>query len=331
VALTFDTVLAAIHSDDRRGVEAAVRSASTSQQAQTVELRLLPVDPESRWMALTVLGSYATLTEITAHKHLETEFIKQRQQLVHLGRVSLLGELSAALAHELNQPLTSILSNAEAAQHLLGDRDCVQDLVEVRHILDDIVADDRRAGDVIRRLRALLTRGETNAQRIEVQQLVRDVLALGRTDLTMHDTRLRTRIPEHLPAVRADRVELQQVFLNLIVNACEAMSGNPPENRLIDVMAAAVEDRSAVRVSVVDRGKGMSREQLERAFDPFFTTKSEGLGIGLSICRSIITAHGGHIWASSGTPRGAEFHFTLPAFEDANHEDEHTASTSLHS
>jgi two-component system sensor kinase FixL len=300
-------------------------------------LRVAAVDREPRWLASTLVGSTdvrskcgpvnALVMDITDRKRTESELLKQRQQLAHLARVSMLGELSGALAHELNQPLTSILSNAEAAQRFLGDRNV--DLEEVRDILRDIVSDDKRAGDVIRRLRALLVRGETQPQRVEIDQLVRDVLVLEHSDLIARNIRLLTRIPEYLPAVRADRIELQQVLLNLVLNACEAMDATPVQDRIIELVAAVVEDGRKVRLSVVDRGRGMTPEQLEHIFDPFFTTKRAGLGVGLAICRTIITANAGRIWATNGTDRGAAFHFTVPVFQEERHEQ--SVTQSLHS
>jgi signal transduction histidine kinase len=335
--LTLDAVLARIHADDRHALQQAIRRALDRPEAVPIEVRLLSGDRQPRWVALSferhnldpsspggVLGGIAR--EVTDRKYMEGELLKQRQQLAHLARVSILGELSGALAHELNQPLTSILSNAEAAQHFLGDKNL--DLDEVRDILRDIVSDDKRAGDVIRRLRALLTRGEAQLQRVEIEQLLHDVLTLEHSDLIARNIRLKTRIPDYLPAVRADRIALQQVLLNLLLNACEAMSTNAPDDRIVEVLAAMTEDGHQVRLSVVDRGRGINPEQLDHIFDPFFTTKSEGLGVGLAICRSIITAHAGRIWATNGTEQGAAFHFTVPVFEEQRHE--HAIAQGLH-
>jgi C4-dicarboxylate-specific signal transduction histidine kinase len=335
--LTLDSILAGIQREDRHALQQAIRRALDSAEPVPVEVRLAAGDGPARWVALTferhnldqapsgtVLGGIAR--EVTDRKHMEGELLKQRQQLAHLARVSILGELSGALAHELNQPLTSILSNAEAAQHFLGDKNL--DLDEVRDILRDIVSDDKRAGDVIRRLRALLMRGEAQLQRVEIEQLLHDVLMLEHSDLIARNIRLKTRIPDYLPAVRADRIALQQVLLNLLLNACEAMSATAPQERIVEVLATMTEDGRQVRLSVIDRGRGINPDQLDHIFDPFFTTKREGLGVGLAICRSIITAHAGRIWATNGTDRGAAFHFTVPVFEEQRHE--HSIPQGLH-
>jgi C4-dicarboxylate-specific signal transduction histidine kinase len=334
--LTLESILASIHREDRHALQQTIRRALDSAEPVPVEVRLAGGDGQPRWVALTferhnldlasgtALGGIAR--EVTDRKHMESELLKQRQQLAHLARVSILGELSGALAHELNQPLTSILSNAEAAQHFLGDKNL--DLDEVRDILRDIVSDDKRAGDVIRRLRALLMRGEAQLQRVEIEQLLHDVLMLEHSDLIARNIRLKTRIPDYLPAVRADRIALQQVLLNLLLNACEAMSATAPQERIVEVLATMTEDGHQVRLSVIDRGRGINPEQLDHIFDPFFTTKREGLGVGLAICRSIITAHAGRIWATNGTDRGAAFHFTVPVFEEQRHE--HAIPQGLH-
>lgn len=232
----------------------------------------------------------------------------QRQQLTHLTRVAILGQLSGALAHELNQPLTSILSNAQAAQRFLGgDR---VDLHEVREILEDIINDDKRAGEVIRRLHALLKRGETRMQSIDVPALIHEVLTLAHSDLVVRQVQVDTRLAPDSPDVLGDRVQIQQVLLNLLLNAVEAMHDNDPQDRRVAIRAAP--DGRAMHIAVEDCGAGIADGELESVFDAFFTTKSDGLGLGLAICRSIVVAHGGRLWATRNATRGATFHFTLP-------------------
>jgi two-component system, LuxR family, sensor kinase FixL len=254
-------------------------------------------------------GAIIVNTDITGRKRAEQEAREQRQELAHLTRVAMLGELSGTLAHELNQPLTAILSNAQAAQRLLA-REPV-DLTEVREILRDIAQDDRRAGEVIQRLRAMLKKGEAKLLPLDVNELVTDVLSLVHSDLVTRNVAVTTQLAPGLSAICGDRVQLQQVLLNLIFNACEAMSARQtPERRLT---VATFRDREAeVRVSVVDCGTGIPADELERVFTPFFTTKEHGLGLGLSICRSIVVAHGGRLWASNNQDCGATFHLTLP-------------------
>ncbi len=236
-----------------------------------------------------------------ARRQVEAEYQSQRMQIV--------GQLSGALAHELTQPLTAILSNAQAAQRALAN-DGGFDLREVREILQDIVDDDTRAGEVIRRVRSLLRRGETQMQQIDVPQLIRETLSVTRSDLVVRHVEVMYQLSDDLPAVRADRVQIQQVLLNLIINAAEAMADNDMHDRHIHIVA--VRDRGHLKISVADSGPGIARNRLERVFEAFYSTKEEGLGLGLAICRSIIVGHGGRLWATSDGRHGATFHFTLP-------------------
>jgi two-component system, LuxR family, sensor kinase FixL len=254
-------------------------------------------------------GAVITNADITSRKTMELEALEQRQELAHLTRVATLGELSGALAHELNQPLTAILSNAQAARRMLA-REPV-DLREVREILRDIAEDDRRAGEVIQRLRAMLKKGGAKLIPLDLNELIKEVLRLAHSDLITRNVAVTTELASELPPVCGDRVQLQQVILNLILNACEAMSDRQTQERRLTV-ATARDGAAGVRVSVVDRGTGISADELERVFAPFFTTKEHGLGLGLSICRSIVVAHGGRLWASNNQDRGATFHLTLP-------------------
>ena len=249
-------------------------------------------------------------TDLTARREAEIEVEEQRRLLSHLSRVSVLGQLSGALAHELNQPLTSIASNAEAALLLLGKRP--RDLKEIEAILRDIAADDQRAAQVIRRLRALLKRGETRVQSIDTNELVGEVLELARMEMITRGVTATTKVDPDVPPVLGDRVQLQQVLLNLILNACEAMATIPPAERRLElgVKAGAL---NYVRFSVRDRGTGIAPTLMERLFEPFVTTKAEGLGLGLSMSRTIIAAHGGRMWAENNADRGVTVHFLLSA------------------
>jgi len=264
-------------------------------------------------MSVPVLLLAAVLEErrndLAAQRHAELEAKEQRLQLTHLTRVALLGQLSGALAHELNQPLTAILSNAQAAQHFLAaDR---IDPDELREILGDIVAADQRAGEVIRRLRALFKKGETQFQLLDANDVVREALDLAHGDLVTRHIEVSTDLAPRLPAVTADRVQLQQVLLNLLINASEAMSANTADERRLTVSTQPLAG-GGVEVSVADRGPGIPEDRQPRLFEPFFTTKPQGLGLGLSISRSIVTAHGGRLWSTNNPYRGATFHVALP-------------------
>jgi PAS domain S-box-containing protein len=247
--------------------------------------------------------------DLTEYRQTEREVLRQRQELAHLSRVTMLGELSGSIAHELNQPLTAILSNAQAAQRFLA-RDNV-DLEELAAILADIVEEDKRAGEIIRGLRQMLKKSDTQRQALDLNDMVQGVLTLVRSDLLNQGVSAHTELMPALPAVRGNRVQLQQVLLNLVLNACDAMSGNAASDRHFFIQTEA-KGGGAVTLSVRDRGEGIPSDKLEQIFEPFFTTKREGLGMGLAVCQSIISAHGGKLWAANSPDKGAIFSFTLP-------------------
>ena len=273
--------------------------------------------PERRlWFEMSVEGlkrpgggAVITYADVTSRKQAELEAQVQRRELAHLTRVAMLGQLSGALAHELNQPLTAILSNAQAAIRLLA-REPV-DLAEVRDIVRDIADDDRRAGQVIQRLRAMLKKGEAKMQPLDLNELVGEVLALAHSDLITRNILVTTRLAPALPAACGDRVQLQQVLLNLLLNGCEAMSATPTGERRL-LMVTGRDGSDGLQVLVSDRGPGITADAMERVFEPFYTTKEHGLGLGLPISRSLVEALGGRLWASNNEDLGATFHLTLP-------------------
>jgi PAS domain S-box-containing protein len=246
--------------------------------------------------------------DITELKEAEAEAQEHRAQVTHLTRVAALGELSGAFAHELSQPMTAILTNAQTAEHLL--RREAPDLDGLREIVKDIIADDIRAGEVIRRLRTMLKPGATVFQELDVAGLLAEVLRLVRAQLVDQHVAVVERFGGPLPPVQGDRVQLQQVLINLLLNACEAMRDNDPRTRSLTVSASHAGE--LVTVAVSDRGPGLAPHVAERLFKPFFTTKTEGLGLGLSICRSILSLHGGSIAARNNADGGATVEFTLP-------------------
>jgi PAS domain S-box-containing protein len=253
-----------------------------------------------------IRGSFINITE---RKQAEATLLQQRMELAHLSRVAMLGELSGSMAHELNQPLTAILSNAQAAQRFLaGDQ---ADLDEVRDILADIVAEDKRAGEIIRRLRLLLKKGEVQHQPLNVNEVVQEVLKLVRSDLVNQNVATQTELAPGLPRIQGDRVQLQQVLLNLVMNGCEAMVGAGRNARQLTIRTNRSEDGS-VLVSVTDCGSGIAPDKLEHIFESFYTTKPHGMGLGLTVCRTIITAHQGKLWATSEPGHGATVWISLP-------------------
>ena len=269
-----------------------------------VEIGLNPIQTSKGLLVL------ASIVDISERKQAELEAARQRYDLAHLARVTTLGELSSSLAHELTHPITAILSNAQAAQRFLDGDDV--DLNEVREILNDIVTEDQRAGEVIHRLRRLLRKGEPpkHCDDVNLNEVIGDVLKLMRSDLINQNVTVDTDLAQNLPPITGDRIQLQQVLLNLMLNACEAMADCDSSER--QLLIASKSENGAVRVSVTDRGGGIPEKKLEQVFERFFTTKKEGMGLGLSICRTIINTHQGEIWATNNGEGGATFDFSLP-------------------
>lgn len=268
-----------------------------------VEIGLSPIETSEETLVL------AAIVDITFRKQSEQELAQQRNQLTHLSRVNMLGELAGSLAHELNQPLTAVLSNAQAAQRFLAQDQ--PDLNEVKDILTDIVAEDKRAGEVIHRLRLLLKKGEVQHQPLDVNEVVQDVLKLVHSDLVNQNFTAHTELASDLPVLHGDRVQLQQVLLNLVMNACDAMANAARDYRQLTIRTRRADDGS-VCMSVVDCGAGIAPEKLDQVFEPFYTTKPHGMGLGLTVCRTIVAAHGGKLWATNNLERGATFHVSLP-------------------
>jgi two-component system sensor kinase FixL len=265
-----------------------------------VELALSPVEGG------LMLASVSDITERLLSEH---ESAQQRNELAHLSRVAMIGEMSSSLAHELNQPLTAIVSNSQAAIRFLQAGPAHAQ--ELHETLEDIAASGTRAGEVIRRLRAMLKKEESERLPVDVNQLISEVVQLYRSDLINRGVTVLLLLERDLPEAIGDRVQLQQVLLNLVINACDAMAGLPGERKLT-IMSRAVVERAEVEFSVWDIGAGVSSGNLERVFEPFVTTKSDGMGLGLSVCKTIVKSHGGRIWAQDNDGPGASFHVALP-------------------
>jgi len=263
-----------------------------------------------------VRGFFALAQDITDRRRAEQDVRQLRESLAHVTRVTTAGELAASMAHELNQPLTAILSNAQAAQRFLLSGDSA-DREEVAEALADIAQDATRAGEVIRRLRGLLRRGEMKREPLDLNEAIREVTGLAHNEAMLRQVSVELDLADDLPLVLGDRVQVQQVILNLVMNACEAMSGVDAGARELRVQTT----RSApelVQVSVEDSGPGIDEERAKEIFEPFVTTKSEGMGMGLSISRSIVQAHGGELSAVANPDRGATFVFSLPICQGAS-------------
>ena len=290
--------------------------------------RRLPADCIMRYRPATLWESYrrlillvatilvaqamtitALLVQLKLRRRAEAEILRQRTELTHVGRVSMLGQLASALTHELNQPLGAILRNAEAAQiHLHG---AAPNLHEIRAILTDICRDDKRAGDVIDRMRSLFKRQKPSPATLDLRALVEDTVAMARPDAEARQVRLKVDMPPELPTAQGDRVHVQQVLLNLIFNGLDAAQGGSRSRRLITVRVGETRNGN-LKVSVADTGAGVSPDDAANIFEPFFTTKANGMGMGLAISRSIIEAHGGDIWMTSNAMEGTTFTFILP-------------------
>jgi len=245
----------------------------------------------------------------SAARESERRYSLVQMELAHANRVATMGHLSASIAHEINQPLGAVLSYANAASHWLDAQP--PNLEEVRRDLGFIVESGVRAGEVINRIRALVKKAPSRKDRLEINEAILEVTALAKNEIANNHISVQTQLAETLPAIQGDRVQLQQVILNLLINAIEAMSGmsEGPRELLISI---AETDPGGVLVAVRDLGPGLAPESVDRLFESFYSTKPGGLGMGLSICRSIIEAHHGRLWATANTPRGAVFQFTLP-------------------
>ena len=312
----FRKTLARIHPQDRERVEQATREALDHGEELDIEYRVTGADGELRWLSARgraerghdrqLLG---VVMDITSRKSAEIQAEQDHAALRHMTRVSLLGQLSASIAHQLNQPLTAILGNAEAAQVML-DREPV-DVPELREICNDIVAEDHRAAEVIRRLGALFKRGEPTLAALDVNELVRDTIELTRANLLARHIVPALRLAPDMPRLSGDRVQLQQLLLNLIVNAADAMETIPQVERKLTISTQA--QAGDVLLCVTDRGPGIPEEAMGKLFEPFWGTKAAGMGIGLAVCRSIASAHRGSLTAANAPAGGAIFCARLPA------------------
>ena len=320
-----ETVWQRIHPDDRDRVRNEFEDALRQNKDYAGEFRIVLPDGTAKHLAATAHHLFSaseesievicTYIDVTERKHAQEEHEKLRQlesDLARMNRLGIIGEQAASLVHEITQPIAAARNNARAAANFLDRQP--SELGEVREALACVVSDADRAGEIIDRIRDQIRKAPPRKARFDLNDAIDEVIVLGRSAITKNGVSVRTRLAEELFAVRGDRVQLQQVILNLVLNAVEAMSAVEAGPRELLISTEQTEANGAL-VAVRDSGPGIDPEHLERVFEAFYTTKSGGVGMGLSICRSIIDAHGGRLWAKANEPRGAIFQFTLPSVD----------------
>jgi PAS domain S-box-containing protein len=322
--VSHELVLDRVHPEDRKAVEEAIKLARATSPTFELEYRVLRPNGETCWLISrgrymrNDLGEIRELIgvgiDLTAQVNSNLELRLQREEMARMSRVSSMGELTASLAHELNQPLTAIASNAAAGKRLLEQ--APPDPEIFKELLADVSADARRAGDIIHGIHRFVRKSQGARRLVNLNEIVREVLRLLNSDLLGRGTIVETELLPNLPAVLADPVHLQQVLLNLLMNSMEAMHSTPEEKRRVVVCTKAETD-SFISVSVRDHGTGLPPDELEKVFAHFYSTKPNGMGMGLTIVRSIVEAHGGNLSAEN-TGDGARFSFRLPVAPQQN-------------
>jgi PAS domain S-box-containing protein len=316
--VTRDTVIGLVHPDDRQHAKETLLAAASANRLADCEFRIVRPDGMIRWLRCRARPSgrrgnveriSGTFADITEAKSAEFALAQQRQEISHLMRVSMLSELSVGLAHELTQPMTAILSNAEAALLLLQNNP--PQIAEAIDAIKDIIEEDSRAGEVIHRMRGLLKKSEANFEPVDLSEIIHSTLRLVHNELITRRVRVKSSLQPQLPLVLGDPVQVQQVMLNLILNAFDAMNEVTPSRRIVSV-AAKVSGEDEIAVEIADTGAGLLQSHQDRLFQPFFTTKERGLGLGLSLCATILKAHGGSLSLVSNPAGGAIASFSLP-------------------
>ncbi|HON39403.1 MAG TPA: ATP-binding protein [Deltaproteobacteria bacterium] len=315
--LDYEKFLSLVYPDDVEYVNRSWNDALKGARYD-IEHRIL-VDGAVKWVrekarvefsdSGTPLRGLGIVQDITGRKQAEQEQYILRRQLTHVSRLTPAGELTAALAHEISQPLAAILANAQAARHILNDEK--PDMDELHAILDDIISDDTRAREVIKRIRSLLRKESAKSGRMDINRVIEDALKLVERESRFRRITVRSALAQGLPPVTADPIQIGQVVVNLVLNAMDAIGedSEPPRDVTVE---SRMNGETEIVVSVRDTGKGIGEEALRSVFDPFYTTKEDGLGLGLAISRSIIESHGGRLSAADNPGRGATFSFSLP-------------------
>jgi signal transduction histidine kinase len=314
-----------IHPEDRVGVEEILERAARDGSDFQCDFRIVTPDGATKYVhSLGHLGAntannaefVGTVMDVTERRLAEEALRSALADLERASRLSTMGQLTASIAHEINQPLAAIVTNADACLRWLEAQRL--DLEEARQAAARIAKNGHRAADIVKSIRALTRKSPPEMVMLDINELIREVIVLMGAEFRRHGFRVETSLSSNLDSVIGDRVQLQQVVLNLIMNGIEAMADSMHEQRLLTVRSTN-DEPGYVLVAVEDSGSGLDRTQMDRLFEAFFTTKPEGMGMGLAICRSIIDAHGGRLWASPNLPSGAVFQFTLPAaVGDAN-------------
>jgi C4-dicarboxylate-specific signal transduction histidine kinase len=311
-----------VHPEDLPRVVELFKRAIASGNPYHIDQRLRRFDGEYRWFDTRgvpvrddsgrIAHWYVLLTDIEDRTRALARLEQMQTDFAHINRVSVMGELAASLSHEITQPVASARNNARAAQNFLSMQP--PNLSEVREALSCVVGDTDRAGDIVDRIRGHIKKTPPLKEHFDLNEAINEVLLLARSAITENEVSVQTRFAEGPLVAYGDRVQLQQVVLNLVLNAVEAMTSVEARARLL--LISTEQNRTGeVLVAIRDSGPGIEPDHLERVFEAFYTTKSKGVGMGLSICRSIIGAHGGRLWAETRKPRGAVFLFTLPAVQ----------------
>jgi C4-dicarboxylate-specific signal transduction histidine kinase len=328
---TFDMILQRVHPDDLPLVRQTIDRASRDGKDIDLEHRLLLPDGSIRNIHVVAhavrdeagrLKFHGALMDNTAAKHAEEELRKAQAELAHVTRVTTLGQLTASIAHEVKQPIAAAVAFADAGLRWLAAQP--PDLGEARDAFDRIIKAGSQAGEIIARIRGLIKNVPERKAPLDINEAILETIVLTRSEMRQHGILLQTELGNGLPRIWGDRVQLQQVIMNLIMNAIEAMSEVSEGSRQL-LIGTSVDTSGRVVVAVRDSGPGLKPESLDRLFDPFFTTKPAGTGMGLSICRSITEAHGGQLWAAANVPQGASFHFSVPVAASAQREDSTSA------
>lgn len=320
---TFAMMIARTHPEDRKLVEQTIDTAFRNRAGFELEYRLLMPDGTTRFVQLVTraedqagrVSFVGAVMDITAARRSADELQRVQSDFARVSRATTMGQLVASIAHEINQPLTGVVTNSHTVLHWLNDR--TLNLDKARVTSERILRDGERASGVIRRIQGLLTKTPLQTGDIDINGLIGEVVELLQTELRSRDVAVQTELAPALPRFPGDSIQLQQVLLNLAINGADAMSDVTGSPKLL-LIGSRLESDGDGLIFVRDHGTGLDQETIDKIFDPFFSTKAKGMGMGLAICRSIVEAHGGRLWASPAEPHGALFQFTLPGKADAD-------------